>query len=176
MTTDDKTFFDAIGEVPVCRDCGSERVVTDAWACWNREAGLWELETSFDNAYCHACEAETTLMWIRPDEPPNRRIRDLNDDFRTKGHGRGSIMLTSGIQDRGAAFALAALQAVRSFNAFSEENDPWGEHDFGAIDLEGQKVFWKIDPYDLDLQMHSPNPANPAVTHRVLTIMLASEY
>jgi len=55
-------------------------------------------------------------------------------------------------------------------------NDPWGEHDFGAIDLEGQKLFWKIDPYDLDLQAHSQNAANPAVTHRVLTLMLASEY
>jgi hypothetical protein len=45
-----------------------------------------------------------------------------------------------------------------------------------ARKIGDQKIFWKIDTYDLDMQAMSPNPANPAVTHRVLTIMLASEY
>ena len=176
MSNQEKSGLDAIGEVPICADCGSERVVTDAWACWNRESGLWELDNSFDQAYCHACEGETRLQWIRPDQPPNRLIRDLNDAFRTLGHGRGSVMLTEGITAQGSEFALKAVAAVRGFEAFNDDNDPWGEHDFGAIEMDDQKVFWKIDPYDLDLQMGSPNAANPAVTHRVLTIMLASEY
>lgn len=176
MTTKERSGPEAIGDVPICADCGSERVVTDAWACWNREAGLWELETHFDDAYCHACEADTRLLWIRPDEPPNRRVRDLNDAFRTQGLGRGSVLLTQGVSALGADFVAKAAAAVRRFDGFTEDNDPWGEHDFGAIDIEGQKVFWKIDPYDLELREHSPNAANPAVTHRVLTIMLASEY
>jgi len=176
MTTVDKTGLEVLGEVPVCARCGSERVVTDAWACWNREAGLWELETQFDQAYCHGCEAETQLQWVRVDGPENGRVRDLNDAFRTLGQGRGSVFVTDGVSEMGAEFVSRALAAVRGFDRFSEDNDPWGEHDFGAIELDGKKLFWKIDPYDLALKAHSPNAANPAVTHRVLTIMLASEY
>ena len=176
MQTEEKPGLDAIGEVPVCAECGSERVVTDAWACWNRETGLWELETKFDDAYCHECEGETRLQWIRPNEPPNRRVRELNDAFRKRGLGRGTVLVTDGVSGLGSDFVADALAAVRGFNAFSDENDPWGEHDYGAIELGGQKLFWKIDPYDLDLRAYSPNPANPAVTHRVLTIMLAHEY
>ena len=68
------------------------------------------------------------------------------------------------------------LQKVRSFDAFGEDNDPHGEHDFGAFDLCGERLFWKIDYYDKDLSFGSPEPADPAVTRRVLTIMLASDY
>ncbi|RXV64721.1 hypothetical protein C6W92_06605 [Roseovarius sp. A46] len=176
MSEHGKCSLDTVVDVPVCASCGSERVVTDAWACWNRHAGVWELENSFDDAYCHACEGETRLQWIRPDDPPKRRVCDLNDAFRKSGMGRGSMLATEGISAFGPDFVTKAVSAVRRFEAFTEDNDPWGEHDFGAIELDGQKIFWKIDPYDLDLQAYSPNPADPAVTHRVLTIMLASEY
>lgn len=71
---------------------------------------------------------------------------------------------------------VAAVQAVRKFDDFSDDNDPWGEHDFGATELEGEKIFFKLDYYDLSLQQGSENPANEGCTHRVLTIMLASEY
>ena len=176
MTAKEKLGLDAVGEVPVCATCGSERVVIDAWACWNCAAGLWELEAHFDQAHCHACEGETKLYWSRPDAPQNHRVRDLNDAFRTRGLGRGSVMVTEGVTAHGAVFVMEVVAAVRRFNAFTEDNDPWGEHDFGAVEIEGQKIFWKIDPYDIDLQAQSPNPANPAVTHSILTIMLASEY
>ena len=85
-------------------------------------------------------------------------------------------MLTSGIQAKGGEFVIAVLCAVRSFNAFSEENDPWGEHDFGAVTVAEEKIFFKLDYYTLDLTAGSNNPANEGETHRVLTIMLASEY
>ena len=84
--------------------------------------------------------------------------------------------MTEGVSAEGSEFVVAAVAAVRAFDTFGEDNDPWGDHDFGAVELGGQKLFWKIDPYDLDLKAHSPYPANPGVTHRVLTIMLASEY
>ena len=55
-------------------------------------------------------------------------------------------------------------------------SDRGGEHDFGAFDYQGQKIFWKFDYYDLNKQFYSEDPADPAQTCRVLTIMLASEY
>ena len=50
------------------------------------------------------------------------------------------------------------------------------EHDFGSIQLGENTIFWKIDYYDLDLHMHSPDPSDETITARVLTIMLAEEY
>lgn len=165
-----------IGSVPHCKTCGSERVVKDAWACWNPDSGLWELEHVFDHEHCHQCEGATKLAWSRPDGHDHGRIRELNDQFRTQGLGRGSIMLTSGIQKKGGEFAVSAVKAVREFDEFSDDNDPWGEHDFGALELGNEKVFFKLDYYDPSLQKGSDNPANEGSTHRDLTIMLASEY
>ena len=128
-----------VGSVPRCATCGSERVVKEAWVCWNPEFALWELEDTHDQAFCKSCESATSLVWARQEIPPNQRIRELNDRFRMHGEGRGSIMLTSGVQERGGKFAVSAIQAVRQFESFSEDNDPWGEHDFGAIELEGER-------------------------------------
>lgn len=165
-----------IGTQPVCCACGSKRIGRDAFACWNPETGLWELENTFDDLHCHECEASTSVRWERAEDAGRKAVRDLNDRFRRDGQGNGSVMITNGIQAEGEAFMHKAMYAVRTFNAFTADNDPWGERDFGAIEIDGQKVFWKIDCYDRDLKMGSPNPANEAVTHRVLTIMLASEY
>ena len=103
-------------------------------------------------------------------------IRNLNDRFRQEGLSRGTMLVTVGTQALGQALVHQAIQAVRSFDDFNEDNDPWGHHDFGAVTVGGEKVFWKIDAYDLTLTFGSPNPADEAVTHLVLTIMLASEY
>lgn len=102
-------------------------------------------------------------------------VQQLNDQFRTTLSG-GRILLTSGIQVPGHASVLQILRAVAQFDAFDQSNDPHGEHDFGAIEHEGDTIFWKIDYYDLDLEQGSPDPSDPAVTARVLTIMLAWEY
>lgn len=71
---------------------------------------------------------------------------------------------------------------VRTFSEFNEGNDPYGEHDFGVVDLAaystevGHRVFWKIDYYDAEGLYGSEDPANPDVTTRVLTIFFADEY
>ena len=166
-----------VGDVPICQICGSTRVVRDAWACFNTQSGLWELEQVFDDAFCHACETETKLVWTRPEAgSDSQRVRELNDTFRTTGRGNGQVVITRGIRARSEVGIKAVIQKVQQFDQFSEDNDPWGEHDFGAIDHGGQKIFWKIDCYNLDCSAGSENPANEAVTCRVLTIMLASEY
>ena len=88
----------------------------------------------------------------------------------------GTLVTTIGVIARGETFQTKAMHAVAAFSAFDEENDPWAEHDFGAIDIGDQKLFWKIDLYAPDLKHGSEDPADPRKTHRVLTIMLASEY
>jgi len=165
-----------VGSVPRCGSCQSERVVRDAWACWNPSTGMWEIEAVFDHARCHACDGETKLQWGSQEAPMQQRVRELNDRFRCSGEGRGSVMLTHGVQEKGQAFVAKALQAVQTFSDFTKDNDPWEEHDFGAMTVNDEKVFFKVDYYSPDLKTGSDNPANEAKTHRVLTIMLASEY
>jgi Protein of unknown function (DUF3768) len=60
--------------------------------------------------------------------------------------------------------------------AYLAHNDPYGEHDFGVVEFDGQKIFFKIDYFDKTLTYGSPDPADPTVTERVITIMLADEY
>ena len=107
------------------------------------------------------------------------RIRDLNDHMRSGGpetpsHNRW--LLTAGIVALGPAAVELVVASVRTFTAFTKDNDPYGEHDFGSIDSGEQRVFWKIDYYDRDLSGGSPDPADDEATCRVLTIMLAMEY
>jgi len=110
-----------------------------------------------------------------PEAEKTLRIRTLNDTFRTTFMG-GRILLTQGIQALGTEQAQDIITKVQSFNAFTPDNDPHGEHDFGAIEHDGKKVFWKIDCYDENLEFGSPDPSDPAQTTRVLTVMLAEEY
>lgn len=103
------------------------------------------------------------------------RIRTLNDAFR-KLRASGYVTLTLGVKALGSAALQQILRMVAEHDSFDARNDPYGEHDFGAIEWNGEKLFWKIDCYDKRLEYGSPDPADPAVTTRVLTIMLASEY
>lgn len=101
-------------------------------------------------------------------------IAALNDACRAEP-GAGWV-LTPGVQALAKADLAKVVAAVTGFSTFNEDNDPHGERDFGAFEVGGQRLFWKIDYFDLDLCMASPDPADPAVTRRVLTLMLAEEY
>jgi hypothetical protein len=104
------------------------------------------------------------------------RIRMLNDELRQHLSSGGSAVMTPGIAAIGSEAVQRLVQTIAIFDDFCTANDPHGEHDFGALEFEGAPIMFKIDYYDKDLNFHSPNPADPAVTERVLTIMLAEEY
>jgi uncharacterized protein DUF3768 len=103
------------------------------------------------------------------------RIRALNDELR-QNFAEGIAVMTPGIAALGAEAVARIVKTIAVFDDFCHANDPHEEHDFGAFDADGQQVFFKIDYYDESLTYHSPDPADPSVTKRVITIMLAEEY
>lgn len=104
------------------------------------------------------------------------KIRELNDAFRKDPRRLGKLMMTRGIIEAADGFPAKALNAVQGFDDFDDSSDPWNEHDFIAVDVDGRKIFAKIDYYDERLKYGSEDPANPHRTTRVMTIMLADEY
>lgn len=104
-----------------------------------------------------------------------KRIAELNDELRRTFEG-GMVVQTSGVEALGPELVARVHREVQAFSAFTGKNDPHGERDFGSLKLEGRIVFWKIDYYDRRGRCHSPDPADPEKTLRVLTLMLAEEY
>lgn len=165
-----------IGAYPVCSSCKASAVLRDAWAVWNKMTGRWDLQATFDGFCCEACGGETGITWQIDEAFRTKRIRRLNDAFRRGEVMHGTLVLTQGIQALGEEACRSIVSNVAEFCAFSQDNDPHHEHDFGSISTQENKIFWKIDYFDRDLNGHSPDAANPDVTQRVLTIMLACEY
>jgi hypothetical protein len=104
------------------------------------------------------------------------RIAELNDTLRRTLHG-GRILVTGGVNALGPSICSRVILALREFNDFrGDADDPFGEHDFGAFAVCRRRLFFKIDYYDRDLTTASPDPSDPAVTVRVLTVLLPEEY
>ena len=103
------------------------------------------------------------------------RIRELNDLLRRTFAG-GKVVMTDGVAALPERELAQLLARVRSFDAFTNDNDPYGEHDFGNIQLARQTYFCKLDYYAPDMDGGSEDPADPTKTTRVLTIMRADEY
>jgi Protein of unknown function (DUF3768) len=105
------------------------------------------------------------------------KIRELNDAFRTSmDHRLGRVMMTAGVDALPSDVKAMVVRRVATFSEFRPVNDPHGEHDFGAFTLAGRKFFWQLGYYDPAMKFGSEDPADPAKTTRVLTIMLAEEY
>ncbi len=165
-----------VGAYPVCGICKASAVLRDAWTVWNKMRGRWELQATFDDFHCDACGCETNVAWEIDKDFRTKRIRRLNDAFRHGEVMHGTLVLTESIQAFGEDVYPTIVNKVAEFSEFSEDNDPHQEHDFGSISYQNEKIFWKIDYFDRDMKGHSPDAANPDVTQRVLTIMLACEY
>lgn len=108
-------------------------------------------------------------------------IASLNDRFRKDGPHSGipgRQFATAGISALPIEAQVLIWAKVATFADFTKDNDPHGEHDFGAFEFPGAgRIFWKVDYYaDSAMQWGSEAPHDPARSFRVLTVMLASEY
>ena len=102
-------------------------------------------------------------------------IAQLNDMLRTT-FLTGRVFITQGIEALPTRLRAEIIAKVQAFDEFTEDNDPYGERDFGSFAFEGAKCFWKIDAYaDGSLTVGAEDPADPS-TVRMLTVMLAEEY
>jgi hypothetical protein len=105
------------------------------------------------------------------------QIRTLNDRLRQNlSTGIGTAVITTGVAALGVEAVARIVKAIAIYDDFCHENDPHEEHDFGAFEADGHVIFFKIDYYDPNLTCQPSDPADPNVTHRVITIMLAEEY
>lgn len=102
-------------------------------------------------------------------------IRRLNDELRQNPE-KGIAVITPGVAALGHEAVKTIFRTIAVFDDFCRETDPYRERDFGAFEVNGERIFFKIDYYDIALSAHSPDPGDPDVTKRVITIMLASEY
>lgn len=106
----------------------------------------------------------------------SQRIRELNDALR-QDPSKGKLMITDDIASLAYQRGLAEiLTAVRNDADFTEDNDPYGEHDFGKVEIGNEVVWWKIDYYAPSLDAGSEDPSDTTQTTRVMTIMTPSEY
>jgi len=108
-------------------------------------------------------------------DPKTGRIRAPNDELRQHLIG-GLAVMTPGVAALGPDAVERIVKTIAVFDDFCHANETHEEHDFGTFEAEGHWILFKIDYYDKTLTGHSPDPADPTVTERVITIMLAAEY
>lgn len=104
-----------------------------------------------------------------------RRVRELNDRLRTAGPERpvDLIVFAGALAREDIPVRVAALALVRRFDDFARAHDT---HDYGEVVLRRRRVVFKIDYYNIDATEPSPDPSDPEVTRRVLTIAYANDY
>lgn len=144
----------------ILHDCGTPHAY--GAACY-REGGCADIIRAISNQLEPPMSTDTD------------RIRMLNDELRKNLLGGGAV-ITPGIAALGAEAVERLVKTIAVFDDFCAANDPYEEHDFGEFDFDGVPVMFKIDYFDQELNFHSPDPADPAVTRRVITLMLSTEY
>jgi len=130
---------------------------------------LWAGDGELQPSSCPSTNEDFTM------ETKTDKIRELNDQLR-QNFAAGIAVMTPGIAALGPEAVERIVKTIAVFDDFCHANDPHEEHDFGVFEAEGHRIFFKIDYYDKAFTCLSPDPADPAVTQRVITIMLAEEY
>lgn len=91
---------------------------------------------------------------------------------------RGQAVSTPGFRELSEAEQAGLIRGVIGFDSFTEDNDPWGLHDFGIVEFGTARIFWKIDLFDPDycFGVDLAAAVDPAKVRRVLTLYLPSEH
>lgn len=113
----------------------------------------------------------TTKSW----EATLNKIAFLNDGLR-RTFARGKVVMTAAVAALPEEQLARVLDRVRTFDEFTNDNDPYGERDFGSFELGGQTFFFKCDYYNKDMSAGSEDPGDPEQTTRVLTIGFMADY
>lgn len=105
-------------------------------------------------------------------------LASLNDRVREAWgvYPNTQVFSSAGIAQLSLIDQLEISGKVQKYDHFCEDNDPYGEHDFGSFNHRELRVFWKIDYYNLEMTAGSEDPSDPLRTMRLLTIMLAEEW
>jgi Protein of unknown function (DUF3768) len=149
-----------------CPRCGKE---------WSEE---WQTKAPDDCPRCgapHVLPRQSVEISAPVQEARARKIAGLNDHFRRTFEG-GEVIMTATVDALPDGMRARAVTAMVTFDTFTKDNDPYGEHDFGSFEVSGRKFFWKIDYYNASCLCAAEDPANPEKTTRVLTLMLAEDY
>lgn len=102
-------------------------------------------------------------------------IAARNDALRRDRLG-GHVVMTAAVVALPSDVLHAAILALRRFDAFTPDNDPYGEHDFGAFEHAGERFLFKIDTFADHTLTEGAEDALAPDAVRVLTLMLASDY
>lgn len=120
--------------------------------------------------------------------PDDARVTEQNDRFRRSipsrppgaplpGGLQGRVVFTRTVAARGMLFQLLALLEIAAVSVFEAEDDPDGRHDFGTVEVQGSRVWFKIDLFsDENMTRGSERPDDPAHTYRVMTVLFPSDW
>lgn len=107
---------------------------------------------------------------------PTARIQFLNDAYRSCVPYLSDFFVNSNVIEAMGDRQSDLWRAIRDFDKFTDENDPYYEHDFGSVNVNGHEIWWKINYYDENREYGSSDPSNPAITHRVMTVYFPEDH
>ena len=87
---------------------------------------------------------------VEPENIDTEKVKELNDRFRRTFEG-GRVVCTPGIASLREETRFKIFFAIQTFEDFNPENDPYGEHEMGMVEADGEKAYWKIDYFDKNL-------------------------
>lgn len=126
---------------------------------------------------CPVCDDQRKRSIIAAQNDLFRRTLG-NDPIWNGQKLEGQAVTTPGFRALPEDMQIILLREVVNFNAFDKDCDPWGDHSFGVAEMNGYRIFWKIDLYDADYTFGVSliDAIDPAQVRRVLTIYLPSEH